>query len=132
MGKAEVREPHGREQQELDGALDGFVGELDGRRARWAAAVVDEDVDPSEGLDRRLDQALEVLRVRQVAPDRQGAEPLCLSFQEVAATGEHGDVCAFGRESFCDREPHPRRGAADDGRATAEPEIHATRGAPFY
>ena len=78
------------------------------------AAVQDEHVDAAEGAHRRLDEALEVLRDRQVALDGERAEPLRLALEQLAAPREHRDVRAFGGEGLRDREPHAGRGTADD------------------
>ena len=90
-----------------------------------SASVVDQDVDPAEGFDRLLDESLEILRVRQVAADRQRAEPLGLALKDVAPAGEHRDVGALGGERLGDREPHSGGGAADDCGLSFEPEVHA-------
>ena len=93
---------------------------LDGRRARRAAAVVDEDVDPAEGLERRLDEPCEVLRVPEVAADGKRSEAFGLSLEQVTAAREHRHVGAFGREGLGDREPDARGGSAHDGGAAFE------------
>ena len=126
-GRQRLVEADRREQQELDGALDGLVGELERGRSGRPAAVVDEDVDSAEGLERLLDESLEVLRVREVAADRQRGEALRLARELVAAAREHGDVGALGGERLCDREPHPGGGAADDRGSSFEAEVHASR-----
>ena len=120
MRQAEVRQADGREEQELDRRLDGVGLEAEGRCAGRAAAVVDEDVDPAEGLERPLHDALEVARIRQVAAHGEGADPLGLALEHVAAAGEHRHMRAFFGERFGDREPHPGRRAADDRRPVAQ------------
>jgi hypothetical protein len=114
MGEAEVRQSDGGEQQELDGALDVIVGEARGGCARRAAAVVDEDVDPAERLERGLDQSLQVLWVGQVAADGQCSEPLRLALEQLAAAGEHRDVGALPGQRLGDCEADPGGRAADD------------------
>ena len=79
---------------------------------------------PPKALDRRLDEALEVLRDRQVALDGERADPLRLALEHVAAPREHRDVGPFGGERLRDGEPHARRGTADDGRAPGKSELH--------
>ena len=67
---------------------------------------------------------LEVVRVRDVAPDRQRAEPLGLTLQDVPAPGEHRDVRTLFGECLRRRETEAGRRAADDRRPSLEPEIH--------
>ena len=71
VGEAEVRQPTAESSRSSTAFSTSSSVRLDGRRARRAAAVVDEDVDPAERLERRLDESLQVLRVRQVAADGQ-------------------------------------------------------------
>ena len=125
LRQAEVGQADRREQQKLDGALHGLVGDLECGPARRAAAVVDEDVDSAERLDRLLDESREVLRVGQVAADRQPAEAIRLARELVAPAGEHGDVGTLGGERLRAREPDPGGGATDDRRSSAESEVHA-------
>ena len=84
--------------------------------ARRAAAVVDEDVDASERFDRLLDEALQVLRVRDVAANGERSEPLRLSLELVPAAREHGDVRALRAQRLGGRQAHPGGRAADDAR----------------
>ena len=121
MRAAEVRQSDRREEQQFDRGLDGSRVEVDGRAPRRAAAVVHEDVDAAEGLERALDEALEVARVRQVAADGEGADPLGLALEDVAAAREHRDVRALVGERLRGCEAHPGRRAADDRRAPTKP-----------
>ena len=52
------------------------------------------------------------------------AEPVGLALEQVAAATEHRDVRALADELLGNREAHARRGAADDRRPAAEPEVH--------
>ena len=113
-----------RREQERHGLLDALGREPDGGSGRWAAAVEDEHVEAAERTDRRLHEALEVLRDREVALDGERTEALGLALEEIAAPPEHRDVGALGDELLGHREAHPRGGAADDRRATGEPEVH--------
>ena len=119
-----------RREEERDRLLDRVGGHLDRGPGRRAAAVQDEDVDSAEGADRRLHEALEVLRDRQVALHRQRAEALGLLLEEVPPAGEHHDVGALGGEGLRDGETHARGGAADDRRPIREPEVHGGEGYP--
>ena len=111
-------------EHERHGLLDDLGRQL-GRRARLgAAAVQDEHVEAAERAHRRLDEALEVLRDRQVALDGERAEPLRLALEHVSAPREHRDVRPFGGERLRGREAHARRGAADDCRAPGESQLH--------
>src|SRR5438067_1496760 len=92
--------------------------------ARRAAAVHDQDVERAEGLERPVHEALEILRVGEVAADGEGADTLGLALEQVAAAREHGDVRALLGERLRDREAHPGRRAADDRRAPLEAEVH--------
>ena len=111
-------------EQERDGLLDDLGRQLGRLAGAWAAAVQDEHVDAAEGAHRHLDEALEVLRDRQVALDGERAEPLRLAFEHVAAAREHRDVRSLGGERLRGREAHAGRGAADDCRAPGESELH--------
>ena len=113
--------PHGRDEQQRDRRLERLLGHLEGGAARRAAAVVDEDVDAAEGLDGAPHQPLAVLRVGDVAADRQAADPLGLALEHLAPAGEHRDVGALLGERFGDREADPLRGAADDRGPVLEP-----------
>src|ERR1041384_8244773 len=72
-GKADPGRGARREDQQLDGLFDVLVGEPDCGRAGRAAAVVDEDVDSAERLERAVDEGLEVGGVRDVAAHGEGA-----------------------------------------------------------
>ena len=76
---------------------------------------------PAVGLTA---EAVEVLGDREVALDGQSAEPVGLALEQVAAATEHGDVRALADELLGNREAHARRGAADDRRPAAEPQVH--------
>ena len=106
MGQTEVREPDRRQEQELDGALDVVVREVERGAPRRTATVVDEDVDPAEGLEGLLHQTLEILRICQVAADSEGSDPLGLARELVPAAGEHGDIRSLAGERLGDREAH--------------------------
>ena len=80
----QLDEPHDRKQQQVDRLLDLLRVDLDGLRAGRAAAVRDEDVDPAAGLDRRVDGAREVVRLADVADDRDAADALGLALEHVA------------------------------------------------
>ena len=83
---------------------------------------------PSEGLDRPLDEPLEVSWHRDVAADGEGAQPVGLALEHVAPAREHRDVRAFLGQGFGDAEPDAGRRAADDRRPSLEPEIHGCGG----
>ena len=82
MGQAARDERDVRRQEERDGLLDGLGRQGRGGACGWAAAVQDEDVHPAEGADRRLHEALQVLRDRQVALDGERSDPLRLALQQ--------------------------------------------------
>src|SRR5207244_9443032 len=63
VGKAELDEPDSRDEEQLDRLLDRLRTETDRSPGRWAAAIPDEDVDASEGLDRALDDGVEITRI---------------------------------------------------------------------
>ena len=92
-----------------------------------AARVPDEDVEAAEGLDRLGDGALEILRQRHVAADGERAEAVRLALEHVARAREHRHVRAFGGEGLGARKAEARGGAADEGRAAFQSEIHAGR-----
>ena len=121
---AEADEPHRGEEQELHRLLDLLVRGVERRRARRPAAVQDEDVDAAERVHRLLDELLEVPRVRDVAADCERAEPVGLALEDVAAAREHRHVRALACERLRAAEADSGRGAADDGGAAAEPEVH--------
>jgi hypothetical protein len=122
--RTEVRQPDRRDQEQLDGCLYVFLGHLERGRARRAAAVVDEDVDAAERLERLLDEAFQILRVRDVAADGEGSEALRLACELIAAAREHGDVRAFRAQRLGGSEAHSGGRAADDRRPAAETELH--------
>ena len=62
--------------------------------------------------------------IGEVALDGESAEPFGLALEQVAPAPEHRDVRALGGERLGNREAHARRGAADDRRPAAEPEVH--------
>ena len=101
-------EPDGRDEQELDGALDDRGLEADCRAAWGTAAVDDQDVEAAEGFERLVHEALQVAQVRQVSAHGEGAEPVGLALEHVATAGEHSHVCALRDQRLRDREPHPR------------------------
>ena len=125
VGERVADERHVRGEHQRDGLLDDLGGQLGRLAGAWAAAVQDEHVDAAEGADRHLDEALEVLRDRQVALDGEAADPLRLAFQHVSAAREHRDVGALGGERLRGREAHAGRGATDDCRAPGESQLHA-------
>ena len=116
LGEAELRQPDGGEEQELDRLFDLLVGDAFRNGSRRSAAVVDEDVDAAESLERAVVEALQVGRVRHVAAHRQPADSLGLALEQLSPASEHGDVRALGRERLGNRQAHPRRGAANDRR----------------
>ena len=65
--QAERHESNRRCEEELDGFLESLDGHADRRSGRRPAGVPDEDVDAAEGLDRSLDDCLEVAGIRDVA-----------------------------------------------------------------
>ena len=122
--QAELRQADGGDEEERDGGLERLVVDLERGTARRPAAVVDQDVDAAEGLDRALHEPLAVLRVRDVALDGQGSEPLRLGLDDLPPAREHRDVHLLGGEGLGDREAHSLRRPADDRRAAAQPKIH--------
>src|SRR5204862_5354343 len=115
---------HDREQEQLDRILEVLVCDLDRGSGWWATAVVDENVDPAERLDRRVDEPRQRAGVADVAANGERAEPLRLPLECLAAAREHRDVCAFLRQRLRDSEADPGRRAADDRRPTVESEVH--------
>ena len=124
MGETEPDEPDGVEQQQVDRAPYVVVGQVASLDPRRAAGVHDEHIDAAEALDRRGDEPLEVGGIARVARDREPSQASRLALEHVAPPGEHGHVCALGRERLGDAETDPGGGAADDGRAAAETEFH--------
>ena len=124
VGKAELDEPDSRDEEQLDRLLDRLRTETDRSPGRWAAAVPDEDVDASEGLDRALDDGVEITRIGDVAANRECAETFSFAHQHLAATREHRHVRSLPRERFCRRETEPGGGAADDRGSVFETEVH--------
>ena len=95
-----------------------------GARARRAAAVDHEDVDAAVPLDGCGDEPLQIGRARDVAGDREGAEPRRLALERLGAAREHDDVRTLAGERLGAAEADARGRAADDGRAPGEPEVH--------
>jgi len=84
--------------------------------------------DAAESLQCAVDQSLQVGGVRDVAAHRERSEPLRLALEQLTAPREHRHVRALGGQRLRDRQADPRRGPADDRRATAEPELHPLPG----
>ena len=120
----EPRQPDRRQQDELECLLGAGVVDRRRRPGRGAAAVQHEDVDAAEGLERALDEPLEVGRHRDVAADSERPDALRFALEHIAPPGEHRHVGAFGGERLRDREAHSGRGAADDRGASLQPEVH--------
>src|SRR5262249_7620907 len=67
-------EPVGSVEVELDLALPALRARLPEALEQWllgGGRVVDEDVDPAEGLQRLVDDALEILVLDEVGRDRE-------------------------------------------------------------
>src|SRR5919197_446590 len=124
VGEAECGQPDDRQEQELDAALYRLGIRVDRRAAGWPAAVVDEDVDPAEGLDRPVDEPAEIARRADVAADGERCQTFRLALEHVAAPGEHGHVGTLAGQRRGDRKPHAGGGAADDRGAPVEAEVH--------
>ena len=107
VGQGEPHEPDGRQQQQLVGRLELIVLQRRGCDRRRAAGVPDDDVDAAERLQRPLDETFKVGRVRDVAADSEGADPLRVQLQLLAAAREHRDVRTFGRQCLRRRKPEP-------------------------
>ena len=124
VGEAEVEEPDGRHEEDLDRMLER-LGRDRGRGAgRRAAGVPDEHVDAAERLHGRLDRALEILGDRDVAADGERSDAVGLALEQVAPACEHRDVRAFGSEGLGRCEPEPGGRARDEGGAPFQSEIH--------
>ena len=63
---------------------------------------------PPNASSVRVDEPLEIGRVRDVAADGERADPLGLALEHVAAAGEHRDVRALVGERLGDREARAR------------------------
>ena len=70
---------------------------------------------PPYVVDCRLNQALEVLRARDVTGDGETADPLRLALEELLAPREHDDVRALAGERLGDAETDAGGRTADDG-----------------
>ena len=70
------------------------------------------------------DEPLQVGRARDVAGDREGAEPRRLALERLGAAREHDDVRTLAGKRLRAAEADARGRAADDGRAPGEPQVH--------
>ncbi len=130
VGEAQPREPDRRQKEQLDGFLDERVGQVDTSGPRRSARVVHEHVDPAEGLDRLLDEPLQVGRVRDVAAHAERSEAVGLAVERLAAPREHRDVRSLSGKRLGDTEPDPFRCTADDRGAASEAEVHQVVSTP--
>src|SRR5207247_7412903 len=118
---ADVREAEaGHAQHAVDvGLEDGLLVLLGARVERVAAepeaGVVDEDVEPAEGFESLLDEALAALRFGDVELECD------LGFDLLDAARAAGESRAVLGKRAGDRGPHPARGAGDDRGFSLEP-----------
>ena len=84
--------------------------ELEERPVRADAGVRDDDVEPAEALDRRLDRGVDLLRVAHVA----GEPVAALEAEVVAAPGGEADRRARVVEHPRDRGADPAARAGDE------------------
>ena len=116
----EPDEPHDRQQQQLDRFLH-LLARRSRRPSRRAGPPLfgTRMSMPPNGLDRRVDRALEVVRLADVADDGDAADALGLALEHVAAAGEHDDVGALPRPAprrSRGRAPRKRRRRSPSGR----------------
>ena len=104
--------------------------------AAGAADVVDEHVEPAEGVDGLLDHALDAILRRDVglnSRDQIRALGHRLDFerglrQPLLAARAQTHAAAFGHERSGAREPEPATRAGDDRNFVGEAEIHEVSG----
>ncbi len=68
-----MNEPHGRLQHQLERLLERVRRDVGAGARGRASGVPDDDVEPTEGLDRFRDGTLQVLRQRYVTADGERA-----------------------------------------------------------
>src|SRR6476619_3637477 len=130
MGETATDEGDVRREQQRDRLLDRRCADRRRLARRWATSVQDEDVDPTEGADGRLDEPLEMLGNREVTLYRERADTVGLPLQQLAPAAEHHDVRALRGKRLRGREAHSGRRAADDRRPSFEPHVHRGEGYP--
>jgi len=130
-GQRQPGQPQRRHQRQLPGRSPLLVVEVLEAAGRWSAGVVDDDVEPSERLQRAIDQPGEVGRIGGVTGHRKaagaGAERLDLGHglvQQLLPAGEEGDVASLAGERDRHRPAHPRRRPAHDRHTPAQTKIH--------
>src|SRR5205085_129504 len=95
------------------------------REAPAAAGVVDEDVDAAEAREGRLGHPSRGILGEHVLLDDDQAAGLVLQlFQELAATGDDGELYAFGGERDGDGAADADARAGDQRALAGDAEIH--------
>jgi hypothetical protein len=121
-----LRQAEDGREVDLDDRRPVLLRKVHGGRAADDAGVVDEDVEPSELVQRPLDQAARHIFVREVADDRERAPAGVhdrpanrLGAARVAVTGHVG---AGLRERDRDGRAQARRGARHERDLAVQPE----------
>ena len=119
------RRPDDVHQVDVEAGVPLLVGDLEDRRPRAVAGAVDQHVDPAPSLQRRIDQALEVVVGLVRAGDADAAE---LGGERLALAGGGQDRHAVAVL----REPLRRRGAhAAAARRSPSPPWPSSVSRPF-
>src|SRR5690606_35041146 len=117
------------EQLEVEIGLPGLVRDRFELAGGGGARVVDEDVDAAEGMDRRTDQAGQVLGLRYVGDDGQDLAARVADVDGEAVEGflaarADRDARAFGGEPLGGGAPYALAGARDDRDPSGKSEFH--------
>src|SRR5687768_13056236 len=117
VGDDEPAETHDVHQCGIDAEAPLLFGELEKRSRGWATCIRDEDVDLTELRERRIEPALQIVAVRDVAGDSQVAE---------IRSGARADreAAALAREGCRRRASEALRCRRDHRDAIANSEIH--------
>ncbi len=108
----------------VDDLVELFFSHLSHRGVAGDPRVVDHDVQPTEALDRGLDQGLDVGRLGHIAADRQRdvrtAQLLGRDLGRLEIDVPEHDPRAFGDESFRDGKTQTLRPACDHRSLTVQ------------
>ena len=116
------------EERPVDGPQPGRLVDVLEAPGRGTPAVDDEEVEPAERADGRIDRSGRAVRRREVRPDREPAEALGLGVQARTGPGDDRDAGAFGRQRLRDRSAEAATAAPDEGSRAGQSKVHGAHG----
>ena len=107
-----------------DHGVELLLGHLLQRGIARDACIVDHDIDGAEGLDRSLEESLDLVQLGHVAArSRRSISPTKRSDRTIHGLGikiAKNDTSAFSEHRLSDGESQSLRASSDDGRTTFE------------